>query len=334
MTAEGKKAIVTGGAGFIGSHLVDLLVSKGVQVTVVDNLISGSRNNLKQHESSKQVTLHTISICDYNAILPLFEGVDFVFHLAARGEIVPSINQPLDYMKDNVEGTASVAEAARQQGVKRFVYSASSSCYGIPEHYPTNEEALIQTKYPYALTKYMGEQIAFHWQQVYKLPVVSLRLGNVYGPRSRTSGAYGAVIGTFLAQKLNGKPFTVVGDGTQKRDFLYVTDCARAFYEAALSDVRGEVFNVGSDNPQSVNRLMELLGEKYGKVHMPKRPGEPDLIYLSTDKIKREIGWKPEVSFDKGIAQVLKHKDLWKDAPVWTENSIAKVTKDWFEYLS
>lgn len=334
MNSKAIKAVVTGGAGFIGSHLVDLLVLNNIEVVVIDNLISGNLENLKQHQNSKRVTFHQTDIRDYQKILASFDGVDWVFHLAARGEIVPSINQPIDYVRDNVEGTASVVEAARQQKVKRFVYSASSSCYGVPEKYPTNEKSPIQTKYPYALTKYMGEQMVLHWSQVYKLPSVVLRLGNVYGPRSRTSGAYGAVIGTFLAQKLNGKPYTVVGDGTQKRDFLYVTDCARAFYAAAQSLVSGEIYNVGSDAPQSVNRLMELLGGETDKVYMPKRPAEPDLIYLDTEKIKRDLGWKPAVSFEEGIREVLVHKELWKDAPVWTKESIAAVTKNWFEYLS
>lgn len=327
------RALVTGGCGFIGSHLVDRLVQERIEVVILDNLLSGRLENIAHHKGSQQVQFYQEDITDYQAIEKYFKGIDWVFHLAARGEIVPSIHQPLDYQRDNVQGTTCVVEAARQNAVKRFVYAASSSCYGIPKDYPTTEEAEIQTRYPYALTKYLGEQIVLHWGKVYKLPVVSLRIGNAYGPRSRTSGAYGAVIGTFLAQKLNNKPYTLVGDGTQQRDFLYVQDLAQAFFLAAASSRLQQVYNVGSDNPQTINRLIELLGRQE-IVHLPKRPGEPDVIFLSTAKIKKELGWKPMVSFEKGMAQVLAHQDHWRKAPVWTKESIAEVTKDWFRYLS
>lgn len=326
------KALVTGGCGFIGSHLVDRLVRDGWQVVVLDNLLSGKSENIAQHRNSDRVEFFETDVADFSAILPHFQNIDAVFHLASRGEIVPSINEPLAYHRDNVQGTINVCEASRRNNVKRFVYAASSSCYGIPESYPTPEEAEIQPRYPYALMKYLGEEIVLHWGRVYKLPVISLRLGNVYGPRSRTSGAYGAVIGTFLAQKLNGKPYTLVGDGTQRRDFLYVTDCVDAFICAAASDRTNEIYNVGSDNPQTINRLIELLG-KQEVVHLPKRPGEPDVVYLNTTKIKKHLNWKPTISFEEGIAQVLAHKENWRQAPVWTKDSIEEVTKDWFKYL-
>lgn len=327
-----KRALVTGGCGFIGSHLVDRLVEEGWAVTVLDSLLSGRLENLSQHQNNPQVKFFEVDVADFNAVLPHFKNMEWVFHLASRGEIVPSINEPLAYHKDNVQGTVNVCEASRRHNVQRFVYAASSSCYGIPARYPTTEEASIQPCYPYALFKYLGEQAVLHWWKVYRLPAVSLRLGNVYGPRSRTSGAYGAVIGTFLAQKLNGKPFTLVGDGTQRRDFLYVTDCADAFVRAAASDRAGEVYNVGSDAPQTVNRLMELLGGG-DVVHLPKRPAEPDVVYLDTAKIKRDLNWKPSTSFEKGIGQVLEQKENWRHAPVWTKDSIEAATKDWFRYL-
>src|SRR5207244_634487 len=165
-------------------------------------------------------------------------------------------------------------ECARGVRAKRFIYAASSSSYGIPNVYPTPETAPINPLYPYALTKYMGEELLLHWARTYKLPAVSLRLFNVYGPRSRTTGAYGAVFGVFLAQKIHGQPFTVVGDGRQTRDFTFVTDVAGAFIAAAESDVSGQAMNVGSGSHYSVNRLVELLGGDV--VHIPKRPGEPD----------------------------------------------------------
>ena len=225
----------------------------------------------------------------------------------------------------------SIAEAARRADVSRFVYVASSSCYGIPDVYPTPETAAIRPQYPYALTKYLGEQIAMHWGQVYQLPVVSVRFFNVFGPRSRTSGTYGAVFGVFLAQKLAGRPFTVVGDGTQTRDFTFVTDVVGATVAAAESDVRGEVFNVGSGGTYSVNRLVDLLGGDV--VHVPKRPGEPDCTLADITKIQRALGWKPSVSFEDGVKEMLKHIDDWRSAPVWTPSTIADATRGWFQHL-
>lgn len=328
-----KKALVTGGAGFIGSHLVERLLKGGHDVIVLDNFSTGRLENLFACLSNDRLELKKVDVSNFQKIKDYFKGVDWVFHLAALADIVPSIQNPLKYHKFNVEGTVSVLEAARRAGVKRFVYAASSSCYGIPEIYPMPETAEIRPQYPYALTKYIGEQYVLHWGKVYKLPVISLRLFNVYGLRSRTTGAYGAVFGVFLAQKLAGKPFTVVGDGTQTRDFTFVTDVVEAFILAAKSKLRNEVFNVGSGNHYSVNKLIELLGG--GRVvHLPKRPGEPDCTFADISKIVRRLGWKPKVSFEKGVKFMLDNIDYWKDAPVWDKKSIAKATKDWFRYLS
>lgn len=323
--------IVTGGCGFIGSHLVDKLLEKGYSVVVLDNFSTGRLENLSHQKNNGNLQIIEIDITNKEKILPYFKEIDWVFHLAALADIVPSIQIPDRYYNANVNGTFSVLEAAKESKVKRFVYSASSSCYGIPDVYPTPETAKIQPKYPYALTKYLGEELVMHWGQVYKLPVVSLRLFNVYGPRSRTSGTYGAVFGVFLAQKLAGIPFTIVGDGTQTRDFTYVTDVANAFIRAAESDVSNEIFNVGSGGTYSVNHLVELLG---GEVtYIPKRPGEPDCTFADTSKIREFIGWHPDVSFEMGVKEVLKNIDYWKEAPVWTADRIADATKDWFKYL-
>ena len=326
------KAIVTGGAGFIGSHLAELLLARGHEVMILDNLSTGRRENLASFEGKPGWSFHQVDVADAQAILPLFEGVDWVFHLAALADIVPSIQRPLEYHRANVDGTAAVVEAARLAGSKRLLYTASSSCYGIPDMVPTPETAEIRPQYPYALTKYLGEQLILHWGQVYKLPVVSLRLFNVYGPRARTSGTYGAVFGVFLAQKLNGRPFTVVGDGTQTRDFTYVTDVARAFLEAAESEICGEVFNVGSGGTYSINRLVELLGGPV--VHVQKRPGEPDCTFADTTKIRSHLAWKAEISLEEGVGRLLRSIQDWKSAPVWTPESIAQATKEWFQYLS
>ena len=324
--------IVTGGAGFIGSHLVDRLLADGHRVIVLDNLSTGRLDNLAQHRNKPSVQIAQADVADRDAITPYFEGVDWVFHLAALADIVPSIQRPLDYHRSNVDGTVAVLEAARVAGAKRFIYAASSSCYGIPGVYPTPETATIRPQYPYALTKYLGEEYVLHWGQVYGFPVISLRLFNVYGPRSRTSGAYGAVFGVFLAQKLAGKPFTIVGDGTQTRDFTFVTDAVNAFVMAAESDLVGEVMNVGSGQTYSVNRLVELLGGDV--VYIPKRPGEPDCTFADIGKIRQLLGWEPRVSFEEGVRIMLENIDYWREAPVWTPESIAEATKEWFTYLS
>ncbi len=326
-----KKVVVSGGAGFIGSHLVEKLVEEGHEVIVIDDLSMGREKNLEKVKD--KIVFHKKGVHELKPDEEIFKGVKWVFHLAGLADIVPSIEQPLNYHKSNVDGTVAILEASRFAGVERFVYAASSSCYGIPDVYPTSETAPIKPMYPYALTKYIGEAYVLHWGKVYKLPVISCRLFNVYGPRSRTTGAYGAVFGVFLAQKLAGKPFTVVGDGTQKRDFIFVSDVVDAFLTMVMCEnCIGEVFNIGSGNPQSINRLVELL--EGDVVHVPKRPGEPDITWADISKIKKYTSWQPKISFEEGVSIVLKHIEDWRDAPVWDEESIKKVTKKWFDFLS
>lgn len=323
------KTILTGGSGFIGSHMADLLVAEGHDVVVIDNHSTGRRENLA-HIAGK-VAIEEADIGERGSWVKRFEGADWVIHLAALADVVPSIQNPDGYFRANVDGTFNVLQASRAAGIKRFVYAASSSCYGIPDTYPTPESAEIRPQYPYALTKRLGEELVLHWANVYGVPALSLRFFNVYGPRSRTSGTYGAVFGVFLAQKLAGKPYTVVGDGTQTRDFTFVTDVAQAVYRAAQSDVSGEILNVGSGATVSVNRLVELLGGD--KVFIPKRPGEPDTTFADITKIKRALDWAPRVPIEDGVAQMLEHIDYWRDAPVWDPDSIAGETADWFKYL-
>ncbi len=325
------RAVVTGGAGFIGSHMVDLLVANNYEVTVLDNLANGRLDNIEHHKGKVQFI--QVDIGDYDAHLErYFEDVDFVFHYAALADIVPSINNPIKYHRANVDGTINVLEAAKKsKNLKKFVYAASSSCYGIPDVYPTPEDTPIAPEYPYAHTKTVGEQYVMHWGQLYDMPVVSMRFFNVYGVRHRTSGAYGAVFGVFLAQLLNDKPLTIVGDGEQTRDFTYVTDIVEACYMASQSEVNGEIFNVGSDNTYSINYLVDLLGGK--RVHIPKRPGEPDVTYADISKIKEVLGWRPKVSFEDGVKIMLENIEQWREAPLWDENSIEEATKDWFECL-
>ena len=321
---------MTGAAGFIGSHLAQRLLEDGHAVTGIDNLAVGRRSNCAEFESNPRWRFVELDVND-PAAAQHFAGIDTVFHLAALADIVPSIERPEAYFRANVDGTFAVVEAARAAGVRRLVYAASSSCYGLPDVFPTPETAEIRPQYPYALTKYLGERLALHWGSVYAIPTVSLRFFNVFGPRARTSGSYGAVFGVFLAQKLAGKPFTVVGDGSQTRDFTYVSDIVDALIVAAASPVTGEAINLGSGGTYSINRLVGLLG---GAVeYVPKRPGEPDCTYADIAKAERLLDWRPRVTFEAGVSDLLQHLDEFGDAPVWDAGSIAQATQSWFRYL-
>lgn len=324
-----RKVVVTGGAGFIGSHLVERLLAEGNEVHVLDDFSTGRASNLAN--MTGELVVHEVDVSRFDAVCPLVQGASRIYHLAALADIVPSIEQPLDYARANVDGTFAMLEAARRAGVARFVYTASSSCYGLAEQFPTSESAPCRPQYPYALTKYLGEQAVMHWAQVYGMSAMALRLFNVYGPRSRTNGTYGAMFGIFLAQKLAGQPFTVVGDGTQTRDFTYVTDVVDAFVRAGESNVSGVALNVGTGKPTSVNRIVEILGGD--AVHVPKRPGEPDCTHADTAAIEHALGWTAQVSIEAGIAKLLAHIDDWRAAPVWTPATIATATRAWFQHL-
>jgi len=325
-------AIVTGGCGFIGSHLADNLIKLNFEVVVIDNLSVGRRENISHLNKNSKFTFVDADISNYDLIEPIFRGADLVFHLAALADIVPSIENPTEYYKSNVNGTFNVLQACRKHKVKKIIYAGSSSCYGIPDEYPTKEIASIRPQYPYALTKNIGEQLVMHWCQLYDLPAISLRFFNVYGPRARTSGTYGAVFGVFLAQKLANKPYTVVGDGNQTRDFTFVSDVVSAIVAAAESDLSGEVINIGSNNTYSINRLVELLGGEI--TYIPKRPGEPDCTWADITKATQLLDWEPKVSLEEGVDILLNNMEYWADAPLWDEKSIAKATKSWFKYLN
>src|ERR1700722_11656119 len=307
--------LVTGGAGFIGSHLVDRLIATGRSVRVLDSFVVGRRANLKQHAGDSRLQIIEGDLADPNAVASATAGAARIFHLAARADIVPSIQEPEAYFRSNVEGTFCLLEAARRHGAKRFVYVASSSCYGIPATYPTAETAPADPRYPYALTKYLGEQLVMHWAQVYRLPRVAGGFFNVYGPRARTSGTYGAVFGVFLAQLLAGQPLTVVGDGEQTRDFTFVSDAVDALLVVAASDKIGETYNVGSGRPVSVNELIRLLGSP-PTLAIPKRPGEPDCTWADIGKIRAHLGWEPKVDFADGVRIMRENMAHWRDAPV------------------
>ena len=307
-----KIAVVTGGAGFIGSHMVDLLLSKNYTVRIIDNLSCGNKKNLKHHYNNHRLHFEKIDICKLNLNNKLFKGVDYVFHFAGIGDVVPSIKNPKKYMKTNIQGTLNVLEASRYAKVKKFVYAASASCYGITQNQRTNEDYRISIEHPYALSKYLGEKASFNWRKVYGLPVNSIRIFNAYGPRARTSGPYNAVIGIFLKQKIKNKPLTIVGDGKHSRDFIHVTDVTRAFLDAAKTTFVDRVYNVGTGKSQTVNYLSNLMGGK--RIFIPKRIGEPKYSCANISKIKRELKWKPKIKFKDGVAGMLNQIGKWKDS--------------------
>ena len=327
------RILVTGCAGFIGSHLTETLLNQGFKVYGIDNLSNGKLTNIASIRKNKNFKFLKCDINDNKIFDELLNDVEVIYHLAALADIVPSIQNPELYFNSNVNGTFNLIRNCENKKVKKIIYAASSSCYGIPDKYPTSENSPILPQYPYALTKRLGEEIIFHFGNLYKIPVVSLRLFNVYGPRARTSGTYGAVFGVFLAQKLAKKPFTVVGNGEQTRDFTFVDDVVNAFIEMMDTNIKNEIFNVGSGKTYSVNTLINLLGSNK-IVNIPKRPGEPDCTFADISKILKKTSWKPKISFEDGVKKLMESIDDFKDAPVWDPLSIENQTKDWFKYLS
>ena len=324
------KSLVTGGAGFIGSNLVDLLIKKKHKVIVLDNFSTGRKSNLKGH-SKANLKIINIDISKKNNIDKYFSGVDYVFHLAGLADIVPSIENPKKYFESNVLGTLNIIRASHRKKIKKFIYAASASCYGFPKRFPTKEESPIKPMYPYALTKVQGEELVMHWNKVYNFPAISLRFFNCYGPRSRTTGAYGAVFGVFLAQKFANKPLTVVGNGKQTRDFIHVRDLVSAIYKAASSKKKGVIYNLAGGKEVQVNKIAKLIGGKTVKI--PKRPGEPDRSLGDITKIKRDLNWKPKIKIEDGVRELLTKIYTFKDAPVWTPKKIKEATKIWFKLL-
>ncbi len=326
-----KRVLITGGAGFIGSHTVDSFLKKGFNVRVIDNLVGGNLKNIEHLKNNKNFQFEKQDILKLDKVRKFISECEYVVHFAGIGDIVPSIKYPKKYFENNVLGTVKLLDILNPKKIKKFVYAASSSCYGKAKT-PTDENHLINPLYPYALSKYQGEQIALHWHKVYKFPVNSIRIFNAYGTRSRTTGAYGAVFGVFLKQLIAKQPLTVVGDGSQRRDFLYVSDVAEAFYLATTTKITGSIWNLGSGNPQSVKKLVQLLKPKK-VIFIPKRPGEPNITYANIKKIQKDLNWKPVISFEEGVSTILDNIEYWRNAPLWNKSNIAKETKLWFKYL-
>ena len=300
-----SKSIITGGAGFIGSNLTDHLVRIGHKVIILDNFVSGKKNNLAHHKK-KDVKIVKLDISKSKNLYRYFKGVDYIFHLAGLAEIIPSIKNPKQYFDNNVIGSLNVVEAAKKAKIKKLIYAASSSCYGTPKSFPTSEKDKIDLKHPYAVTKFMGEELIMKYASIFNMPNISFRFFNVYGPRLNTSGQYSAVIGNFLSQTRKKKPLTIVGNGKQTRDFIHVDDLANAFIKVIKSKSVNKIYNLGSGKRTSINTIAKIFGGK--KKFIPIRPGEPKNSLANISKIKKEINWKPKITIEVGIKRLLKNQ--------------------------
>jgi len=296
------KSVVTGGAGFIGSNLVDYLVSKGHKVIVLDNFSTGKRSNLS-HNKKKNVKIVKIDLSKNMQLDKYFKGAKYVFHLAGLASLLQSIKNPSKYFNSNVFGTLNVIQAARKANIAKFIYAASASCYGIPNRFPTNENAKINLMHPYAFTKWKAEELVMNWVKIYNFPAISLRLFNVYGPRFNTSGFYRSVFGVFIAQKKANKPLTIVGTGNQTRDFIHVKDLVRAMLKAALSKKKGKIYNLGSGKETKVNKIAKLIGGK--KIYISKKYVETNRSLANISKIKRDFNWQPRITIEEGVKKLL-----------------------------
>lgn len=296
-----EKAVVTGGAGFIGSHLVSELVARGFDVHVVDNYAGGKRED----RMNPKAAYHEVDIRDYDKLAPVVAGAGYVFHEAALPRVQFSIEHPQETFSVNVAGTVSVLRAAHEGGVRRFVYAASSSAYGDQETLPLSEDLPAQPKSPYGLQKYIGELTCRLWSDVYGLATVSLRYFNVYGPHFDPDGPYALVVGKFISQKSEGQPLTITGDGTHTRDFTHVRDIVRANILAMTSENvgKGEVINIGAGRNVSVNDVAEMIG---GPVVHVKPRLEPAHTLADIALAKKLLNWEPTIKLEDGIAELKK----------------------------
>ena len=326
-----KTCIVTGAAGFIGSHMVDFLLEKNFYVIGIDNFSNGSIQNLKSAKKNKKFKLIKKDFSKLNK-KQIPKNIYYIFHFAGIGSIVPSIENPLKYFQNNAVKTIEFLELLRNNNIdlKKLVYAASSSCYGLFSK-KTNENTKISIQHPYAYSKYIGEQSCLLWSKIYNLPIVSIRIFNAYGVRFKTTGAYGSVIGVFLRQKLSNYPLTICGDGKQKRDYIYVSDVVEAFYAAAESKYINRVYNLGYGRPNSIKKMSKLISNDFQKI--PYRKGEPFATHADISRIKKDLKWKPEVSFKSGMKIIMKNINEWKTAPLWTTKGIKNYTKNWTRYI-
>ena len=293
------RILITGGAGFIGSHLVDRLIKENHKVVVIDNLTTGRKENV-----NSRANFHNLDICDFDKIKPLFKNIDFIFHLAAIPRVPVSVEDPVGTSKVNILGTINVFKAAIEAKVKRVIFASSSSVYGNQEKLPLKEDMKPNPISPYALQKLVGEQFAKLFTKLYGVPIISLRYFNVFGPRIDFNSDYSLVIGKFLKQKAEHKPLTIFGDGEQTRGFCYVDDVVEANIKAMESEKLkgGEVINISSGKSYSISYLADLIGGE--KQYLPPRPG--DVLHTKADitLAKNLLNWQPKVPFEEGLKKV------------------------------
>jgi UDP-glucose 4-epimerase len=298
------KSLVTGGAGFIGSNLVDRLLALGHEVVVIDNEYSDAHDQFYWNEKAEN---RKYDIRDYENTRPLYDGVDYVFHIAAEARIQPAIENPIEAVSINSVGTCTVLQCAREAGVKRLMYSSTSSAYGLKNELPNTESQPDDCLNPYSISKTNGEKLCSMYTDLYGLPTVIFRYFNVYGERQPLRGQYAPVVGIFLRQRDAGEPLTIVGDGEQRRDFTYVGDVVNANVMAAISNPEegafGQVYNVGCGKNYSVNELAAMISDN--TVNIPPRPAEARLSLANNNKLYETFGWKPYMKLEDWIAAQL-----------------------------
>jgi UDP-glucose 4-epimerase len=292
------KCLVTGGAGFVGSNLVDKLIEEGHEVIIVDDMSTGKSENI-----NSKATIWVVDIADVDEDWEeIFDGAEIVFHLAAKARVQPSIDNPVEFDRTNVGGLLNMLDCSRKYGVKRFIYSSSSSVYGDVKELPTSEGQELNPLSPYALQKLMGEQYCKLFSELYGLETTCLRYFNVYGERQLLEGAYCLVMGKFSQQKLNGKPMTIRGDGEQRRDFTYVGDVVDANIRCMNYplELNGDIFNIGNGDNRSVNQIADLIGGDRVNVEPVIEPKE---TLADNNKAKRILGWKTTTKIEDWIVK-------------------------------
>ena len=293
------KCLVTGGSGFIGSNLVDRLVELGYDVSVIDDESATAHD---QFYYNKKARYYKYDICDYMDTRPLYDGVDYVFHLAAESRIQPTLENPIGAVRTNTLGTTTVLQCSKEAGVKRVMYSSTSSAYGLANHPPLSESMVPDCLNPYSVSKVAGENLCHMYTNLFGLETISFRYFNVYGPRQPVRGQYAPVIGLFLRQLRAGEPLTVVGDGTQKRDFTHVNDIVQANVLCMTQGKPGELYNVGTGTNYSVMELARMISDNIKFI--PARPGEAHVSLANNYKLDK-LGWKPTVELEDYIKEQL-----------------------------
>lgn len=297
------KSLVTGGAGFIGSNLVDRLIEIGHEVIVIDNEYSDVHDQFYWNDKAQN---YKYDIRDYEKTRPLYDGVDYVFHIAAEARIQPAIQNPIEAVSINSVGTCTVLQCAREAGVKRVMYSSTSSGYGMNDS-PNVETQPDDCLNPYSVSKVNGEKLCKMYTSLYGLPTICFRYFNVYGERQPLRGQYAPVIGIFLRQRASGEPLTIVGDGNQRRDFTHVSDVVKANVMAAISnpdsEAFGQVYNVGTGTNHSINQIARMISDNV--INLPPRSGESRITLANNKKINKTFGWNPEVKLEEWIGNNL-----------------------------